>query len=95
MKSKLYVNGLLLDVRTVEEYEDGHIDGAVNIPHLKVTAEKILELSNNEKNKSIVIYCKSGRRAGFVKTLLESNGFTNVYNVGGMEDYLSLEKEEK
>jgi len=78
---------VLLDVRTPEEFASGHADGAVNIP-VEDLGSRLAELKGDEK-KDIVVYCRSGHRAGIAKTLLESKGFTKVHNVGGLSDWNS------
>jgi phage shock protein E len=75
---------LLVDVRSPEEYASGHIDGAINIPHDQV-ADRISEIGS-DKGREIVVYCKSGRRAGIAKTALNSAGFEKVLNGGGYDD---------
>ena len=72
---------LILDVRTVREYEGGHIPSAINIPH-KELSDRLDEL-NAHKGKSIVLYCESGRRAGMTKGVLEKAGFTKLLHLDG------------
>jgi len=72
---------LLVDVRTPQEYSAGHIEGAVNIPVSELGA-RLPELG--EKQRSVVVYCRSGARSARAKALLESKGFTSVVNLGGM-----------
>ncbi len=74
---------LLVDVRTPREYEAGHLDGAVLIPHDQV--EQRLAEFGDDKSRSIVLYCRSGRRAGVAEQILREAGFTNVLNAGGYE----------
>jgi len=76
---ELYDKGqaVIIDVRTQEEYEQGHVQGAVNIP-----VNEILEKINNvekDKNKVIIVYCKTGKRSRIAKKLLEEEGYTNMY----------------
>lgn len=77
---------LLLDTRTPEEYAEGHIEGAVNIPHDQVAdeIERIGELTGGDKSKPIVVYCRSGRRSGMAKQTLAEHGYGRVSNLGGM-----------
>ena len=63
---------LVLDVRTQEEYEAGHVPGAVLIPHDQIET-RIAELG---QPRALVVYCKSGRRSGLAETVLEKHGFT-------------------
>jgi len=70
---------VILDVRTVEEYANGYIKGAVNTPH--TDAEKVLAAVN--KDDTIVMYCRSGRRANMVAEMLKEKGFNNLYTLEG------------
>ena len=72
---------VLLDVRTVEEFAQGHIPNAINIPH-KVLAARLAELSG-EQNSQIVIYCRSGRRAIIARDILVKNGFKQLDHLSG------------
>lgn len=72
-----------IDVRSAAEYSDGHINGAVNIPHTEIT-EQISQL-NLDKDTNIALYCGSGRRAGIALEALQSMGYTRVKNLGGYE----------
>lgn len=71
---------LLLDVRTRQEHKSGHIPGARCIPHdnLWKSPPKV------NKNSLIVVYCRSGQRAGRGKKVLEFSGYTNVKMFGGI-----------
>lgn len=73
---------VLLDVRTQEEFDNGHIPGAVLLPYDEVEekAGKLLP----DKDREIVIYCRSGRRSAIAKDSLEALGYTNVKDFGGM-----------
>ncbi len=74
-------NGLLLDVRTPDEFNEGHIMEAVNINFYdKDFAQQVEKL---DKMKPIYVYCRSGRRSGKTKDLLHEKGFTEVYNLKG------------
>ncbi len=74
-------NYLFVDVRTVSEYEDGHIEGAVLIP-LSEIGDRLSELP---MDRPIVVYCNgsSCNRSGNAATILVNNGFTEVYDLGG------------
>ncbi|HEY6727444.1 MAG TPA: rhodanese-like domain-containing protein [Polyangiaceae bacterium] len=74
----------LVDVRTPEEFSRGHIEGAVNIPVSDIEA-RIGELG--DKQRAIVLYCRSGARSAKAKALLESRGFTSVVNLGAMSSW--------
>ncbi|WNO61177.1 rhodanese-like domain-containing protein [Rheinheimera sp. MMS21-TC3] len=73
-----------LDVRTAEEFAAGHVINAINIP-FDVIEDNIASITT-DKNATIYVYCKSGRRAGIALQSLESLGYTNVVNKGGYEE---------
>ena len=77
--------GLLLDVRSAEEFAGGHPEGALNIPHtlLPVRASEL----GDDKSRPIVVYCAMGGRAGMAKQWLLSQGFEKVTNLGGVGDW--------
>jgi phage shock protein E len=71
--------GQIIDVRTKQEYQGGHIKGSVNIP-LNELSSKIGKL---KKDKPIITCCASGMRSASAKSTLKSSGFTEVHNGGG------------
>jgi phage shock protein E len=73
-----------IDVRTAEEYQSGHIAGSLNIPYDEI-ADRIFEVTIDQ-DADIRVYCRSGRRSGIAKDVLESMGFTAVKNEGGFEE---------
>ena len=73
-----------IDVRSAQEYAQGHLEQAPRIAHDQIeTGVADLGLA---KNAPIYLYCAAGGRAGKAKQRLEAQGFTNVTNVGGLED---------
>ncbi|MFA5328422.1 MAG: rhodanese-like domain-containing protein [Prolixibacteraceae bacterium] len=70
---------VIIDVRTKGEYEGGHIKGSINIS-LDQLGKNIHKLKS--KNKPIITCCESGARSSSAKSILKSNGFTEVYNGG-------------
>ncbi len=80
---KIRNGALLVDVRTRKEYEAGHIDGALLIPYDQI--ERRIAEFGDDKHRAIVVYCRSGRRAGVAEQTLRKFGFTNVLNAGGYE----------
>ncbi|MDD9892290.1 MAG: rhodanese-like domain-containing protein [Gammaproteobacteria bacterium] len=77
---------LVLDVRSDHEYDRGHVPGALHIPQQQL-ANRLAELGE-WRNKSIVVYCESGYRASLAASLLEEEGFNNVYHlVGHMREW--------
>jgi phage shock protein E len=76
---------IILDVRTEPEYLAGHIKDALLLPdsEIKLQAEKILP----DKNKKILIYCRSGRRSELATRELIGLGYKEVYDFGGIIDW--------
>jgi rhodanese-related sulfurtransferase len=74
-------NIVLLDVRSEEEYKHGHIAGAINISHN--TIEDNLKQLAQYKSSNVVVYCRSGRRAGIAEHILAENDFNKVYHLTG------------
>lgn len=73
---------LLFDVRTLEEYESGHLTGAVLIPY-DVIRERISVVAPN-KEAQIYFYCRSGARASIAQRVMAEMGYTQVINLGGL-----------
>ena len=78
------VKGVWIDVRSAEEFNAGHLQDAVNIPHDKII-EGVKALGS-DKDAPLNLYCRSGRRAEAALTELKNAGYTNVTNHGGYED---------
>lgn len=76
---------IILDVRAQEEYDEGHIPGAVVIPHTEVEARAEAELP--DKEQVILVYCRSGRRSKLAAQALVDLGYTNVKEFGGIIDW--------
>lgn len=76
--------GVWIDVRSAEEFNAGHLQNAVNIPHDKII-EGVKALGS-DKDAPINLYCRSGHRAEAALTELKNAGYTNVINHGGYED---------
>lgn len=76
----------IVDVRSPQEYEEGHIDGAINIPLYEIN-NKFDEIIN-DKNQEIVLYCLSGQRSKNAYKKLVKLGYSNVFNLyGGLENW--------
>ncbi len=71
----------VIDVRTADEYIKGHVPGAINIPHLQIKNRMNEILAH--KDRDIVLYCRSGRRAGIAKDDLISGGFSKLTHLEG------------
>ena len=78
-------NYILLDVRTLEEYNDGHSPGAINIANESIGKNEIPELPDKEQR--IYIYCRSGNRSKQAAKKLAELGYTNLIEIGGIIDY--------
>ena len=76
---------VILDTREREEYDEGHIPGAILLPYTEVyeKAEKVL----SDKDKTILVYCRSGRRSKIAAQALADLGYTNVKEFGGIIDW--------
>ena len=76
---------VILDVRTREEYDQGHIPGAIVISHEEV-ADKAEE-TLTDKDQLILVYCRSGRRSKIAAEALVELGYTNILEFGGILDW--------
>ena len=76
---------IILDVRTQEEYDEGHIPGAIVISHEEI-AEKAEEVLT-DKDQLILVYCRSGRRSKIAAEALMELGYTNIKEFGGIIDW--------
>ena len=78
---KIKSNTLLIDVRSVQEYNEGHLTRAINIPiyNLKEDVYKHIK----DRNSNIVLYCQTGSRSKKASKILKEIGFNNVYNLKG------------
>lgn len=70
---------VVLDVRTVSEYESGHLEGAVNIP-VEVLGGHLSELDPNDE---LLVYCRTGNRSTTAVGILRENGYDRVYHMDG------------
>jgi len=75
---------IIVDVRTEEEFNEGHIPGAVLIPNESI-GDEIPEL--NDKNQLIFVYCRSGNRSKQAASKMVGLGYTNVVEIGGIIDW--------
>lgn len=74
----------VIDVRTPEEYQAGHLEGAVNID--VQAADFTMQIDSLDKAGTYLVYCKSGRRAGVAVDYMTSAGFGKVTNLGSVAD---------
>lgn len=83
------VNGaIVIDVRTQEEYDKGHIENAYLIPLDELSESTLSEHKDlkllKEKDTPVLLYCRSGRRSGIVMNAMDKAGFKNIMNMGGI-----------
>ena len=76
--------GVLVDLRDAEDYDAGHIPGAVHVPH-EEARERVAGLA--EDGAPVFLYCYSGNRAWMAEALLQAMGFDNVHAIGGIDRY--------
>ncbi|MDD6037423.1 MAG: rhodanese-like domain-containing protein [bacterium] len=76
---------VILDVRTAEEYGEGHIPGAINVANEEIMDAKPTELPDNDQ--LIYVYCRSGRRSKEAASKLVAFGYTNIVEIGGIIDW--------
>ena len=76
---------IILDVRTPDEFAEKHIPNAINIPNETIGTEEIAELP--DKEQKILVYCRSGNRSKQAAEKLVKLGYTNVVEIGGINDW--------
>jgi phage shock protein E len=74
---------LVVDVRSVAEFEGGHLDGALNIEWTNM--DGLIAAIGSDLQRPVVFYCRSGNRAGKSIVKLEKQGYTNIYNATGLD----------
>lgn len=84
-------NVQLVDVRTPEEFQEGHIEGAVNIDYKG--EEFLKQFSEFDKDEPVYLYCRSGNRSGKASELLSEAGFKNIIDLkGGYMAWVAADK---
>lgn len=76
---------IILDVRRPDEYQAGHIPGAINIPNETIGSEALPQLP--DKDQTILVYCRSGNRSKQASEKLAALGYTQVLEFGGILDW--------
>ena len=76
---------IILDARRPDEFAEGHIPGAINVPNEEIGSAEIAELP--DKSQLILVYCRSGRRSKEASEKLVKLGYTNIVEFGGILDY--------
>ena len=80
-----YPDAIILDVRTRQEFDTGHVPGAILLPDYAIEAQAPYVLP--DKDAMILIYCRSGNRSASALRLLLEMGYTNVYDFGGINSW--------
>ena len=76
---------IIIDARTQEEFDEGHIENAILIPEYEISERAEKELP--DKNQLILVYCRSGRRSKIAAEALVNMGYTDVREFGGITDW--------
>lgn len=84
IRRTLKTGATLLDVRTTDEFKNGCLPNAKNIP---LTILPVLAHERLDKDDPVLVYCRSGGRAIMAEKILASLGFNNVTNIGGIQQY--------
>ena len=81
---KSYDDYMIIDVRTPEEYAEGHLDNTINIEYQDIVEK--LEEKKISKDTPIIVYCKSGGRSGQAFESLKQAGYTHIYDLGAISN---------
>jgi len=74
---------LVIDVRSKQEFDRGHLDGAINIDW--DDTEALMTAIGSDKQRQVVFYCRTGNRVGKSIVVLKSEGYTNIFNATGLD----------
>lgn len=83
-----YADPVWIDVRSTEEYSSDHIDGDANVPLAELDAQMLADKYG--KDAELMLYCRSGNRAGQAQEILKAAGFTRVTNAGSITEVRTL-----
>lgn len=86
LKNKVTQGAILIDVRSNQEYREGHLQGAINIPDFEIINRVQREIP--KKNQLVILYCQYGGRSKNASMIMKKLGYTNVYNLYGGLDML-------
>ena len=76
-------HAMLIDVRTKEEYDENHLENAINIPYDEIT-QALQEYGTIDFNVPIILYCQSGQRSSMAAESLVKEGYKKIYNLGSI-----------
>lgn len=74
------MQNIFIDVREPEEFANGHVKNAINIPPLKLMTGDMSDLKDISKDSQLIVYCRSGSRSNMSINILKSLGYSNVIN---------------
>ncbi len=80
-------NLVIVDVRTLEEYREGHIDGALLLPYDQINASSAAQAIGSDKNRTVVVYCRSGRRSEIAAQSLAFLGYKKIFDLGAISSW--------
>lgn len=83
-KAAISKGARIIDVRTPSEFSSGHVVQAINVP-LRYIPSSLRKVG--KPTRPVVLYCRSGSRSSVAKRMLESNGYTAVYDVGAISNW--------
>lgn len=86
LNNKIAQGAILLDVRSNQEYNEGHLQGAINIPDYELRNRVQREIP--KKNQLVVIYCQHGGRSRNAYNMMKNMGYTNICNLSGGLDMI-------
>ena len=86
LNNKVAQGAILLDVRSNQEYKEGHLQGAINIPNYELRNRVQREIP--KKNQLVVIYCQYGGRSRNAYNMMKNMGYTNICNLSGGLDMM-------
>ncbi|MGV8994180.1 MAG: rhodanese-like domain-containing protein [Flavobacterium sp.] len=86
LKNAIANKAYVVDVRSVGEFKEGSVKGAVNIPLDQINTN----IAKFKGKKQVVVFCRSGMRSGQAKSILERNGIENVINGGGINNMYNI-----
>lgn len=79
VEKKIKEGAILIDVRSPQEYQEGHLNNSINIPEYEI--KRRIEMQVRDKNTEIIVYCNSGRRSRRAADTLKKLNYINVYNL--------------